>query len=177
MSEEQTNDNNTNNVSITQEDYDALKAELEAEKARAQEAVTAATGPLNERIASLEDEVNTRMQDIETLKAQVAEKETGFTSLQAQHDGAITAYRDLVIKANPLVPTDLVQGSSIEEINASLEKATTLVGQIRQGIEQASQQQESNNSVPAGAPARGSEDFSAMTTREKITHGLQSRNK
>ena len=171
------NDNNTNPVTITQVDYDALKAELEAEKARAQEAVEAATAPLNERITSLEDEVKVKAQDIDSLSDQLEEKNTSFTSLQAQHEGAITAYRDLVLKANPLVPGDMVLGTSIEEINNSFEKATTLVGQIKQGIEQESQQQAGNNSVPEGAPARGPEDFSAMTTREKITHGLQDRNK
>ncbi len=161
-------DNNTNNQTVTQEAYDQLKSELEAERSKVQESVEAAALPLKERIASLEADLQARTDELDQQKALAEERGTGLASLTAQHEGAVAAYRELVLQSNPVLPADMVQGSTIDEVKASVDKATALVGQIKQGLAQ----QQSNTNVPAGSPGRTPADLSAMTTREKINYGL-----
>ena len=164
------NENNTN--PITQEEYDQLKTELEAERTKVQESIQSATQPLQERIGSLEADLQAKGNELTEQMTLAKERGTSIASLQAQHDGAVTAYRELVLKSNLLVPADMVQGTSIDDINASLEKASNLVSQIQQGVQAQSQTNSQANQVPAGAPGRTPPDLSAMTTREKITYGL-----
>jgi len=179
--EQNQNDQVTKDLSLTKskEDYQALilalqkgKDELEAEKAKSQEAVV-----LHEK-------------DVATLEADLAskdivlhEKDTQITELTTQTEGqtqelitskaalesAVGAYKDVVLKANPLIPTDLIQGLTIDEVSASLEKAAALVGQIKQGLEK----EGSAEKIPPGAPQRTGPDLSSMTTKEKINYGLR----
>jgi prefoldin subunit 5 len=166
------NENNTNNNTVTQEEYDQLKAELEAERAKVNQSVDAATAPLNERIASLETDIQARDQELAELKSRTEQDADTFASLTAQHQGAVSAYRELVLKSNPLLPADMVQGGTIDEVNASLEKAAALVSQVQQGIEAQQQTDTRETNIPAGAPGRTPVDLSSMSTKEKINYGL-----
>lgn len=123
---------------------------------------------LTSRIASLEAELATKSGELEKSQTFLAEKEKGFASLAADRDSAVDAYRELVQKSNPLVPADMIGGSTIAEINASLEKASGLVTRIRTGIEKELNAQK----VPTGSPGRTEPDTSAMTSKEKINYGL-----
>ena len=174
MPDPEQNENGTSqtNGTITEEQYNQLKDELETERAKVTEQVNAATQPLTERIASLEEQLRTAAQDAEQQKAAAEEKDKGFASLSAQHDGAVTAYRDLVLKSNPLLPADMITGATIEEVNASVEKANGIIGQVREGLEQQKQQTTQQTTIPAGSPGRAPADLSNMTTREKINYGL-----
>lgn len=131
--------------------------------------VDQATLPLKERITSLEAEVTSKTQDIEVLKAKLSDGEKSFASLSASFEGAVTSYKGAALKANPLLPPELITGASIAEVDASVEKASAIVGKIKEGIAQQTQQV----TVPAGAPGRTPPDTSTMSTREKITHGIQ----
>ena len=167
------NENNVNNPAITQEAYDQLKSELEAERTKVAETVEQATQPLKERITSLETELQAKTEEASQQAALAEERGSSIASLSAQQEGAVTAYRELVQKSNPLLPAEMLQGGTIEEINASVEKAVTLVGQIRQGIEEQNKSNDQANNIPVGAPGRTPPDLENMTTREKITHGLK----
>ena len=172
------NGNNNNVTPITQEVFDQLKTELDAERSRVSESIDAATAPLNERIASLEQQLQAKGEEAAQQTALATERGNSFASLTAQHDTAVNAYRELVLKSNPVIPPDMVQGASIEELNASVEKASALIGQIQQSITQQTQTNTQVNTVPAGAPVRNEPDIDSMSTREKITHGLnQAKNK
>jgi predicted RNase H-like nuclease (RuvC/YqgF family) len=157
------------NGAITQESYDQLKTELEAERTRNAELMDQATSPLKERITLLETEVTNKTADIEALKTQITEKEKSFSSLQAEVQTSLSAYRELMAKANPLVPADMITGKSIEEINTSVEKAAGYVNFIKDKLGQQSQ----NSQVPPGSPGRQEPDTSTMTSREKINYGLE----
>lgn len=164
------------NNSITQEEYDQLKAELEAEKAKSQDAVGQATQELTGRVASLEADLAAKDIVLHEKDTQIGELTTQGES-QTQElatakgtlESAVGAFKDVVLKANPLIPTDLIQGLTIDEVNASLEKATALVGQIKQGLEKEGNAEK----IPPGAPQRTGLDLSAMTTKEKINYGLR----
>ena len=165
-------ENTPNNQEITPEAYKALQAELEAARAAAAQQVEQATH-FKERIASLEAEVGSKTKDIEAIKGQVAEKDKSFASLSASFEGAVGAYRSQVLKANPLVPPEMVLGNTIADIDQATEKATAMVAKIKEGVTKEIQQ----TTVPAGAPGRTPPDTSTMTTREKITHGVTARKK
>ena len=165
-------DETTNNT-ITQEQYDQLKVELEAqveaEKARAKEAVAQATQPLNERITELEGGLQSKDEEITTLKTEGETRDGSLTQLQATLDGALTEYRSLVVSANPLFSEELIQGNTLDEIKASVEKANAVVGKVKAGLES----QANLTTIPAGAPAATPVDLSTLSSREKITRGLQ----
>jgi hypothetical protein len=172
MPEENENQNNTTNGTVTDEQYNQLKTELEAEREKVTEQVNAATQPLTERITSLEEQLRTKTEEAEQNKTSAEEKDRNFASLNAQHEGAVSAYRDLVLKSNPLLPADMITGGTVEEINTAVEKANGIIGQVREGIEKQTQQVTQQTQIPAGSPGRTPADLSAMTTREKINYGL-----
>ena len=157
------------NDQVSQEDYQALKAELEAEQAKSQEAVAKATQELTQRVATLEADLEAKGTQITELTTQGESQTQQLTTAKAALESAVGAYKDVVLKANPLIPTDLIQGLTIDEVNASLEKASALVGQIKQGLEK----EGSAEKIPPGAPQRTGPDLSSMTTKEKINYGLR----
>ena len=166
-------ENNATPEPITQESYDSFKAELETAKTQVTTGVDQATLPLKERIASLEADIKAKGEDITKNLATVAEKDKSFASLAANFESAVTAYKGQVLKANPLVPVELVAGATIPEIDASVVRATAIVTKIKDGIAQ----QNLTVTVPAGAPGRTEPDISGLSTREKITRGLEAKRK
>jgi len=178
-----TNEQDTENQTVTQEEFDALKAELEAEKARTQTAVVLHQKDkqeLTQRIASLEADVHAKGDEAVTLKAETEQaKEQATTqagqveTLTQERDAAIGEYRALVVMSNSVFSDNLIQGSTIAEINLSAERATALVGKVKESLETQAQALAELTTVPAGSPQRQAADLSAMSTREKITHGLR----
>jgi len=165
-------DENANNQ-ITQEQYDTLKVELEAqveaEKARSKEAIAQATQPLQGRITELEGSLQSKDEEVQTLKTEGETKDGSLVSLQATLDGALAEYRSLVVSANPLFSEELIQGNTLDEIKASVEKANAVVGKVKAGLES----QANLTTIPAGAPAATPVDLSTLSSREKITRGLE----
>jgi chromosome segregation ATPase len=169
------NDNN-NGDAVVREQVEQLQASLAEEKAKSAAAIEEATKPLTERITSLEQDLEAKTTDIQAkneelnaVKAQLSEKDTGFALLASEKDTAVEAYRDLILKTNPVIPADMITGTSIADVNASLENATGLVNRIKAKVDE----NKADNSIPAGAPGRTEPDISSMSTREKISYGLQ----
>jgi len=170
---------NTDNQTVTQEEFDALKAELETEKGKTEAAVGEATQELTQRIASLEAEVQAKGDEAVTLRAETEQaKEQAQTqagqveALTQERDAAIGEYRSLVVTSNSVFSDDLIQGTTIDEIKQSAEHATALVGKVKDSLEAQAQALAELTTVPAGSPQRQAVDLSAMSTREKITYGL-----
>ena len=101
---------------------------------------------------------NTRVSEVEQVVA-----ESGRNLAQA-----VSSYKALVVKSNPGVLEELITGDTIEDINTSLERAKTIVGMVRQGLEV----EMASARVPAGAPERTPTDLSALSPREKIQYGI-----
>lgn len=157
-------------------------AALSESKGLLEEAVTTR----DEKIASLEaaltahivtlSETNVALSEAKGL---IREKEAqlgSLTELTAERDSlktqlgvSIDTYRQAVVKANPNIPDDLIAGSTIEEVHASVDKARTLVEKIKASI--AAQTQ--STPVPAGAPPRTGVEVEAMSPVEKIKYGLR----
>jgi len=81
----------------------------------------------------------------------------------------VAKYLEAVKTANPTIPADVIAGSSIEEIDASLARATTIAGAVKANLEA----QAKEAKVPAGAPPRTEINLEGLSPREKIAAGIQ----
>ena len=115
-------------------------------------------------------------QDKDDLQARIAQLEQGVSSrdsemavLKGSLSGAVAKYRAALLATAPEIPTELVKGESIDEIDASLEQARGIVSKVRQQLEADAEA----NKVPAGAPERTPQDLSALSPAEKIAYALR----
>ena len=126
------------------------------------------TSEIRSRITELEQVVSERDGEIDKMKRTSEELEERCRTLDESLTEAVTGYKTLVIKSNPEIIEDLINGNTIESINESLEKAKVLVSRVRQGVEA----EISKVKVPAGAPERSSPDLSALSPAEKIRYAI-----
>jgi len=114
-----------------------------------------------------------RVQELEVklnqLRNSLEEREAELGNLREQMSTATSRYRAALLSSVPEVPEELVQGDTIEELDASLASARGIVEKVAQqlGSQVASEQ------VPTGAPPRRPPDLSAMSPHEKILYALQ----
>ena len=108
---------------------------------------------------------NSRVTELEQTLAESDKKLTDTSNALFQ---AIASYKTLIIKSNPGVIEELIIGDNIEDINASLEKAKTLIVRVRKGLEE----EVAATRVPAGAPQRTPPDLSVLSPREKIQYAI-----
>jgi chromosome segregation ATPase len=147
---------------------EVLKNNEETQKQEAPESVEDETARAESRVAELEQVVSEKDSEIENLKRTGKELEERYRTLEESLTDAVTGYKALVIKSNPDIIDDLIEGETVESINESLEKAKTLVSRIRQGMED----EVSRVKVPAGAPERSSPDLSTLSPAEKIRYAI-----
>ena len=157
------------NNTPTAEDYAALKLELEAEKERATGLVEQATTELQGKVTNLETEVATKTQDIEALKGQLAEASTNFEGAKAAYAYAVEDFKKLAAASNPLIPPEVIFGTTVEEVKASLARTNKLVANVQESLAKKAEA----SVVPAGAPARTGPNVEGMSTIEKINLGLE----
>ena len=132
------------------------------------EATQARVTELESLLAEKDEELssaNTRITELEQALAELEKKLTDTGNALSQ---AIASYKTLVIKSNPGVIEELITGDNIEEIDASLEKAKTLIVMVRKGLEE----EVAATRVPAGAPQRTPLDLSVLSPREKIQYAI-----
>jgi hypothetical protein len=149
------------NTAPTPEDLEAIKAQLEEER---------------KAKATLENLATENAARIAELEASLSEAKTAAESLRAEgvaiseaRDQAISKYLDAVRLANPTIPQDIIAGDTIEDIDASLAKATTIAESVKANLEA----QAKETKVPAGAPPRGEISLEGLSPREKIAAGIQ----
>jgi hypothetical protein len=82
-------------------------------------------------------------------------------------------YRVALLAAEPALPSELVQGTTLEELDASLAAARAAVGQIRARL--ASEGAVAERGFPVGAPARSGPTPAGLSSSEKIRRGLEER--
>lgn len=81
---------------------------------------------------------------------------------------AVAKYRTLLLASAPEVPQELVQGETVEAVDASFVAARKIVEGVRQRLEA----QRLQERVPAGAPERRGLDLSALSPKDKIARAL-----
>lgn len=120
------------------------------------------------RVAELEQVMIEKDREIDRLKRTGEEFEERCRVLEESFTQVVAGYKTLVIKSNPDIIEDLIDGDTIESINESLEKAKNLVSRIRQDVEA----DILKIKVPAGAPERSSPDLSTLSPAEKIRYAI-----
>ncbi len=77
-------------------------------------------------------------------------------------------YRQALLLNVPDVPPELVTGGTVDEVDASLAAARATVAAVRRHLAEHA----AAARVPAGSPARGAADISALSPRQKIALAL-----
>ncbi|MGB6873350.1 MAG: hypothetical protein WBE46_04320 [Dehalococcoidia bacterium] len=151
----------TQNTAPAPEDLEAIKAQLEEEK-KAKAAAEASLAEKDARIAELEASLSEATKGSEATAAELA-------STKEANALAIVKYLDAVRAANSTIPQDIIAGDTIENIDASVEKALSIANAVKANLEA----QAKEAKVPAGAPTRGEISLEGLTPREKIAAGIQ----
>jgi len=149
------------NSAPTAEEMEAIKAQLEQER-KAKAAAEAALAQKDASIAEMQAQ-------LDGLRVSISEANTELTSVKAAHSQAVNKYLDVVKAANPTIPSDVIGGITIQEIDASLEKATSIAGAVKANLEAEAKEAK----VPAGAPPRGEISLEGLSPREKIAAGIK----
>ncbi len=140
------------NDAPTEDELTVIKGQLQAEQAALAE-TQAALAAKDDRISELETslaEAQEAAAQVEPLQSKLTDMEKfGFDAANAA-DQATQKYLETVRVLNPALPSDLIDGATIEEIDASVEKAQAITDHVRASL--AAEQR--NGRVPAGAPTR-----------------------
>ena len=123
---------------------------------------------------SLESTVLEQAGELEQLRAELDEARGGFEAERAARHAAVARYREALLAGEPALPSDLVGGESLEEVDASVEAARRAVAQIRERLALESEA-EAARGFPAGAPGRLGAGTEALSPGEKIAFGLERR--
>jgi septal ring factor EnvC (AmiA/AmiB activator) len=165
----------TQNTQGTLETLEAIKAQLEEEK-KAKAAADQALNDLSARLAEKDRALSAMSTRQAELEASLNEAQQAAESLRAEgvaiseaNSQAVAKYLGAVRAANPTIPQDIIAGDTIEEIDASVEKALSIASAVKASLEA----QAKEAKVPAGAPTRGEISLEGLTPREKIAAGIQ----
>lgn len=115
-----------------------------------------------------EESPSEEAQEIQRLSTLVTERDSEIIGLKQQVELAVGRYRSALIAGAPDLPEELVQGSTIEELDRSVESARKIVEKVASRIEARSPE----TRVPSGAPARRPADVSGLSPREKILYAI-----
>lgn len=153
----------------TKEPSDETKTPLDETKQPESEAenekvVVLTVDKYNELTSALAAKDSELSEAKKTLDAQAAD----IASLSTGNQAAVAAYRKLAVSSNPIFTDELITGSTIEEIDASMQKVNGLAAGIKTRLEAELKE----TIIPAGAPERSGPDTSGMSPREKIKQGL-----
>ncbi|MBN1369001.1 MAG: hypothetical protein JW954_02030 [Dehalococcoidaceae bacterium] len=121
-----------------------------------------------EHLNLLEKTVAEKEKQIDKLKTSAGSYQEDLNRLTLSLEKAVASYRNMVIKAHPDVPEELITGKSVDEIDSSLERAKKIVDRVRKTLEQPAVQ----DSVPAGAPPRNRDTAAGLSAREKIQYAI-----
>lgn len=156
-----------NEIKAIQEENETLRGEKEATGAELEQLKgqlterDAAFNPLREEMEQLKDELIAKGTELRALGETTSTLGDSLTQ-------AITAYKGLVIQANPGLTPELITGETVDEVNASLEKAKGVIEAVRKSLEA----ERVGAKVPAGAPPRTPPDLSSLSPIEKIKHAI-----
>ena len=123
---------------------------------------------IEDRLAQAEARSEALAAELEAERTILRQAQDERDALREQVSRAAAKYREVLLAALPEVPLELVAGQSVEEIDRSLVSARATVDVVRRQLAGRAAAER----VPAGAPARGAPDLSALSPREKIALAL-----
>jgi len=165
----------TQNTQGTPETPEVIKAELGEEK-RAEAAAEATLADKAKRIVELQAEGEALRAEQSNLLASLSEVKRAseaavaeLSQIKEAHAKAVSKYLEAARALNSTIPKDVIAGQTIEEIDASVEKAKAIADAVKANLEA----QAKEAKVPAGAPTRGEISLEGLSPREKIAAGIQ----
>jgi hypothetical protein len=105
---------------------------------------------------------------IEEINQVLSRTNERLAKLEGDLAKAVTGYRRMLIKENPEVLAELIDGESIEALDKSLANARELTEKVKQKLAEKT----AAEWAPAGAPPRSPPDTAGMSPGEKIRYGL-----
>jgi hypothetical protein len=124
---------------------------------------------LESQLASREAELTQARETITKLEKAAGETSVRLNEMESGLKKTVAGYTALVLQSYPEILPELITGDTMEALDTSLSRAKNLTDKIRDNLKS----QISNVRVPAGAPARGPEDLSGLSSGEKIKRGLE----
>ena len=159
---------NDEELTAVQEELMAAQSELEQLRSEAADG-EARAAHLEEQLTHARDELAQVRHVTEARGEELAGLRERAESLQEQVRSSAQRYREVALRSMPELPEELVAGETVEEVDASVERARETVSKVRGHLESQAQA----GRVPVGAPPRTEPDLSALTAEEKIRIGLQ----
>jgi outer membrane protein TolC len=118
------------------------------------------------------------------MPPRAAELEEALAALREELHRAHTArreavhrYRAALLAQSPELPAELVTGETVEEVEATVQRARELVARVRDQLatDTGRAAPPAEAAVPAGSPPRRPPDLDALSPTEKIRLGLSRR--
>jgi chromosome segregation ATPase len=161
MSEElnETQETPNANDAPTGDELETIRAQIQAEQDALAEAQAALTEK-DEQISQLQEEIG-------SLQANLESTQENLLTLNGAAAEATQKYLETVRVLNAGIPADLIDGTTIAEIDDSVERAQAITDAVRASLEA----EVKSARVPAGAPTRAV-NVDGLDAREKITLGL-----
>lgn len=120
------------------------------------------------------DEVREADAALASLRADLEETRAGLDAERAARLAAVARYREALLAAEPALPAELIEGETLEDIDAAVEAARRAVAQIREQLAGEAEDAAARG-FPAGAPGRSDPSAEGMSATEKIAFGLERR--
>ena len=109
----------------------------------------------------------------DALQEALAAATRALEAQRAATRAAVARYREALLASDADLPPDLVQGETLEDLDASVAAARTAVALIRERV--AAEARAHPYGFPVGSPAREPRPAHAMSAAEKIAAGLSER--
>jgi hypothetical protein len=113
-----------------------------------------------------------RVRDLQSQNDRLRHQISRQEQLQEEQSGTLVALKDALLRANPLIPAELLDASSPASLSASFQSAEQVVGSVRQRLQEEQRSAGQPWRIPAGAPVRAGVDVESLSPGEKIRHGL-----
>jgi len=149
------------------DDIEPIRRELELARAE-NEAAASTIAEREAAVARLEQALAGSESEAYALRQSLKDAERELTEVRETLAQAVAGYRGLALASNPELPEEMITGTTIEEVEASLASARRLVEKVKLEIEA----EASRTRVPAGAPQRVPLDLSSLSSREKIQYAI-----
>jgi len=120
---------------------------------------------------TLKRELLSRDARIAGLEKTLEEAKQAVVEASVDLSQTIAAYKTVTLKAYPGLVPDMVKGSTVAEIDASVNQAQALMEKVRREIAA----ENFRVGIPAGSPPRTLSDYSALSAREKIKLAVENR--
>lgn len=138
------------------------------ERTPPEDAAPSRVGELEAEVARLTAALGAAERDAATALADAGDLRGLLDASARQAADAASRYREALLRAEPSLPADMLEGETIDELDAALELARSIAGRI-----DAEARRIAAGATPAGAPERGAPNLAGLSPEQKIRIGLE----